>query len=177
MANPTAHGDRASDSHKFVFVDFAVQAEAIKIELSLAEARQLVETARTATSDVQPDKKVIKLAEAFIAAAGYYSSALNSFVRECTASTTPANRQLGWALGPVLASTPQASQDQEQRIRAEFTVQSKSSTAQRCYEFRSEAYRAYTAAAHPPSGQTDAAERKPLFGAATFAGFLRLSRV
>ena len=182
MANNTTPGARApiSPQERFAAVDSADVANAVATEASLKSAETLLASSAQGADD-RETKKLLGLAQHFVNATGFYRDALTGrqgFVRECTTSSDPNQRRLGFALSEAtFKGTDETPERQELRIRAEFTIQSLHPLAKRCYDFREEARRAYEAAANPPAPVSEAREerRQPALTSA-ITGLLRFAR-
>lgn len=183
MANNTTPGARApiSPKERFAAVDSADVANAVATEASLKSAQHLLASSAQEAVDNRETKKLLGLAEHFVNATGFYRDALTGrqgFVRECTTSSDPNQRRLGFALSEAtFKGTDETPERQELRIRAEFTIQSLHPLAKRCFEFREDARRAYEAAANPPAQVSEAREerRQPALTSA-ITGLLRFAR-
>lgn len=175
MTTDTRRASGATQSAKkdpFIEVQPEVIQDARELETALIQAGKVVDTARGDTVYAKTNKRLVRLAEAFVSAASIYGDSLSRHVRDLQES----NKAGRFEFSQVIGFKPVTPEQFETRIRAEFTIQAANSTVKNCFDFRQRAYEAYRTAANPPSEAGKASHHvEPQRSSGLLAGVLQFA--
>ncbi len=180
MANTASGGACATASPKsdadigsFKIIYLAVARQAILG--SVLEVEGALAKAETLSRSPEAPKNVRCLAKDFVAAHKYYQVRLSHELTQYREAPDAETRWIAWNLGPLLGSQASCAVTAPKRITNEFLVQAKDPTADRLFDERTEAYKAFReglAKESVPASKSAGGERRQGF-LSGLLGFVR----